>query len=229
MWSSPNRSQTHPITQHWQISPVVSNNRTWWPRVRAAFKSQMNQIGFSKERSGLERALLVTSGSIRGERQSGLQKAINHGTFPATQASTAASHTGGNEGQEADWLAGTTGKRRGSVRPCDLIKTLCISRTVTTAQPHRGVGCIRAGTQVVVWPGGSDSASARSWEKNPFMHANHNRAGWGAGPHCRKQHLFRLLMNRNLKIEGVCVVLLTRTKTYLSAISCNGENMLIGR
>lgn len=35
----------------------------------------------------------------RGERQSGLQEAINHGTFPATQASTLASHTGEMKGR----------------------------------------------------------------------------------------------------------------------------------
>lgn len=63
----------------------------------------------------------------RGERQSGLQKAINHGTFPATQASTLASYTGEMKGRESDWVTrGETKKIKEQIQSCDLIKLLCL-------------------------------------------------------------------------------------------------------
>lgn len=52
----------------------------------------------------MEEAALVTSGSISGEVRGSqaCKRTINHGTFPATQASTPASHTGETKGTEAD-------------------------------------------------------------------------------------------------------------------------------
>lgn len=76
----------------------------------------MSKIGFAKTRvvgRGLEETALVTSGSISSEVRSSqaCKRTINHGTFPATQASTPASHTGETKGTEAD--SGNQKKERG--------------------------------------------------------------------------------------------------------------------
>lgn len=66
----------------------------------------MSKIGFAKtgEGGGLKEAAIVTSGSISGEVRGSqaCKRTINHGTFPATQASAPASHTGETKGTEAD-------------------------------------------------------------------------------------------------------------------------------
>lgn len=82
-------------------------------------------------------------------------------------------HTGlphrGNEGQRV-WLTRRARERErerkkggGRVGSCDLIKVLCISHTVTTAQPRwcysSGVGCISVETPT----------SARYYKKNKYL------------------------------------------------------------
>lgn len=67
----------------------------------------MSEIGFGQtERRVSEEAAFVTSGSISSEVRGSqaCKGTINHGTFPASQASTQASHTGETKGAEANWL-----------------------------------------------------------------------------------------------------------------------------
>lgn len=74
--------------------------------VESGFKSQMSEIRFGQTVSrGSEEAAFVTSGSISSEVRGSqaCKGTINHGTFPASQASTQASHTGETKGAEADW------------------------------------------------------------------------------------------------------------------------------
>lgn len=64
---------------------------------------------------------LTAALSPRGGRQSGLQRAINHGTFPGSQPSTAASHTGEKKGRKCDWLAGPEREQEGEMGVCECV------------------------------------------------------------------------------------------------------------
>lgn len=107
----------------------------------SGFKSQMSKIGFAKtggERIGGSGPRYLRLHQRRGERQSGLQKNHKSWDFP----SHSGQHTGlphreneGHGGRLWKPKKKREGKRRGEVKSCDLIKVLCISDTVSTAQP----------------------------------------------------------------------------------------------